>query len=94
MTLKEAIFESPFHAIGVNFVLRRKYYDDKWNGERDGYMEVEITDYFENESKDDSVIKIQVKTAFQDHHIDDIEWHDMNWCSQWKVVATPSKCPI
>jgi len=94
MTLKEAISESPFHAIDVNFVLHRKYYDDRWNGERDGYMEVEITDYLENESKDDSVVKILVKTAFQSHHIGDAEWHDMNWCAQWEVVTTMTEGPI
>ena len=93
MTLKEAISESPFHAIGVNFVLHRKYYDDRWNGERDGYMEVEITDYLENESKGDAVVKILIETSFQGHQVGNTEWHDMMWCSQWEVVTTLSKYP-
>ncbi len=94
MTLKQTITESLHGGIGVTFILHRKYYDDRWNGERDGYMEVEITDYHESESKDDSLVKILVKTSFQRHHIGDAEWHDMNWCSQWEVITILSMCPI
>ncbi len=94
MTLKEIIFESSHGVIGATFILRRRYYDDRWYGERDGYMEVEITDYHKGESNDASLVKILVKTAFQGHHIGNLEWHDTNWCSQWEVVTSLSKCPI
>lgn len=94
MTLNETILESAHGVIGISFILHRKYYDDRWNGERDGYMEVEITDYHKSGSNAASLVKILVKSAFQDHHIGDTEWHDMNWCSQWEVITTLSKCPI
>ena len=88
MTLKEAIYESSHDVTGMDYILHRKYYDDRWNGERDGYMEISIVDYIKGESNDDALIKIQIRTAFQDHHPDDTEWHDMSWCSHWDVIST------
>jgi hypothetical protein len=94
MTLKETIYESSHGVIGVNFILHRKYYDDRWNGERDGYMEVEIIDYHKGGSNDDALVKFLVKTSLQGHRVGDIEWHDMTWCSQWEVITTVSQFPI
>ena len=90
--------ESTHRPVGENYILHRKYYDDRWHGERDGYMEVLITDYFKGITKDVSLVQIQIKTSFQNHRIGDVEWHDMNWCSQWEVrvylnsTNTPQSC--
>ena len=89
ITLKDIICKStPILVKNVHCILHRKYYDDTWNGDRDGYMEVRITDYIEGETNDKSLIQVEIKTAFRGHRMGDLEWHDMSWCAQWEFVTS------
>lgn len=94
MTLKETFDSTESGLIGMVYILHRKYYDDRWNGERDGYMEVEIKDYIDHADGPNTLILIKIRTTFRDHHQGNEEWHDLNWCAQWEVVTSLAQCPI
>ena len=94
MTLRQTFEEAEHGLVGMSYILKRKYYDDRWNGERDGYLEIEVKDYVEFADDSNSLIKVLIKSAFQGHRPGDIEWHDMNWCAQWEIVTRISQFPI
>ena len=94
MTLKQTFEEAEHGLQGMIYILHRIYYDYRWNGVRDGYMEVEIKDYVEHADDPNALILFNIRTTFQDHHQGNMEWHDLNWCSQWEVVTSLSQCPI
>jgi len=83
MTLKEAIEGGT--GLGRRLLIHRKYYDDKWNGERDGYVEVSITDKRVTENV--TLIKVLFYTNFGNHVANTYEWHDLIWAASFDITS-------
>lgn len=83
MTLKEAIEGGT--GLGTRLLLHRKYYDDKWNGERDGYVEASIAE--KRETGSTTLIKVFFYTNFGNHVANTYEWHDLIWAASFDITA-------